>query len=201
MGLTKYMFSADISAERSGIARYYTEDMQAGTLRPDMQRVTREGLGITPGEPLSKKEINFLVSGYRADGERIAGKTYATAHTFTDPETGERRTSTPMGAYDFVVSFHKSVSIAVEMASAAERDRLWTAIIETSREAMGYIAREIGHVRLGAGGRDGREPGHVTWIEFYHDTARKTQALPTEDGNTEFKPINLPGICSRTSTT
>ena len=59
--------------------------------------------------------------------------------------------------------------------------------------AVGYIAAHVGQARIGKGGEDGREPGHVGWLEFTHYTTRKTVILAT-DGIAEVKQdTTLPG--------
>ena len=40
------------------------------------------------------------------------------------------------------------------------------AVFEASREAVATIAQHIGQARLGKGGEDDFEPGHVAWLEF-----------------------------------
>jgi conjugative relaxase-like TrwC/TraI family protein len=52
---------------------------------------------------------------------------------------------------------------------------IYSAHIEAAREAVSYIAGEVGQIRLGDGGKDGSEPGHVAWLEFTHHTSRRVQ--------------------------
>src|SRR6185312_3842677 len=72
-------------------------------------------------------------------------------------------------------SADKSWSITWAFANPQEQAAIYDAHIQAGREAVAYMAKRIGVVRLGDGGKDGSEQGHVGWIEFTHHTARKTQ--------------------------
>ena len=169
-------------------------EITTATPRRDMHPLVLAGLGLDPAEPVSRAEINCLLSGHRSDGGRIEGKTYAKHREFVDQTTGERRESTPIGSYDFCPTPDKSVSIAWAFAPSVEQAVIHTAHMEAAREAIAYITTEIGQARKGAGGEDGREPGHVGWIEFDHYTARRTVGIAS-NGGTEFVavPTEVPG--------
>ena len=62
---------------------------------------------------------------------------------------------------------------------------IFRAHIESAREAVAWLATEIAQARQGAGGKDGRVPGQVGWIEFTHHTARRTTAV-VENGEVTF---------------
>ena len=163
-------------------------EMTAATPRQDMHPLAAAGLGISAAHPVSRDEINCLLSGHRADGGTIEGKVYAKQRAFTDPKTGENRDSTPIGSYDFCPTPDKSVSVAWAFAPPVEQAIIHTVHLEAAREAMAYIAAEIGQARTGHAGEGETIPGHVGWIEFNHFTARRTVAIANQ-GTTEFVPV------------
>ena len=112
------------------------------------------GLGLEVGVPvIGQDRINGLLAGRRADGEKIEGKHYAKTRQLPEnPRTGERELSQPIGAYDFCPSPDKSVSVAWAFSSAAQQAMIYHAHLEAAREAVGYIAAEIGVARTGKGG-------------------------------------------------
>jgi hypothetical protein len=108
------------------------------------------------------------LAGRRTDGERVEGKHYAKERRLpVDPKTGEERYSGPIGSYDFCPTPDKSVSVAWAFASPVEQARIYNAHLEAAREAVGYIASEVGRARLGSGGQDGVEPGHVRMVGIH----------------------------------
>ena len=152
------------------------QDAPLAIVRPDIHPLALAGLGIEADGLLSREEINALLAGRRADGELIDGKQYAPERKLpVDPKTGEERFSTPIGSYDFCPTPDKSVSVAWAFAGPVEQAMIYNAHIEAAREAVGYIASEVGKVRLGKGGKDGTEDGHVAWLEFTHHTSRRVQ--------------------------
>ena len=162
------------------------EDAPIAVLRPDMHPLAAQGLGIEAGRLLDRDAINALLAGRRADGETIEGKHYARERRLpVDPKTGEERLSGPIGSYDFSPSPDKSVSVAWAFADPVEQARIYQAHLEAARDAVGYIAERIGQARLGKGGDDGAEPGHVAWLEFTHHTARRTQ-ISIENGEVKL---------------
>jgi conjugative relaxase-like TrwC/TraI family protein len=152
------------------------QDAPLAVVRPDIHPLALAGLGIEPDGLLSRDEINALLAGRRADGELIEGKHYVEERRLpVDPKTGEERFSTPIGSYDFCPTPDKSVSVAWAFAGPVEQAMIYNAHIEAAREAVGYIAAEVGRVRLGKAGQDGTEDGHVAWLEFTHHTSRRVQ--------------------------
>lgn len=152
------------------------EDAPLAVVRQDTHPMVLAGLGIETDGLLSKSEINALLAGRRADGELIEGKHYVgERHLPVNPKTGEERISLPIGSYDFCPTPGKSVAAAWGLASPAERASILNAHLDAARAAVSYIATEVGQVRLGDGGKDGSVPGHVTWLEFTHHTARRVQ--------------------------
>ena len=157
-------------------------DAPLAIVRPDIDPRVLLGLGIQADGILSHDEINALLSGRRADGQKVAGKHYAVARRLSvDPKTGEIRLSIPNGSYDFCPTPDKSVSVAWAFAPAVEQAQIYHAHIEAAREAVGSIATEVGKARFGNGGKGGTEAGHVGWLEFTHHTSRRTM-VSIEDG-------------------
>lgn len=157
------------------------QDAPLAIVRPDIHPEVMKGLGIEPDGMLSREEINALLSGHRADGKEIEGKHYAPARKLpTDPKTGEERLTTPIGSYDFCPTPDKTVSVAWAFAGPVEQAKLYNCHIEAAREAMGWIAQEIGWARLGDGGKDGEVQGHIGWLEFTHHTSRRVKIVEGE---------------------
>ncbi|MFL5289309.1 MAG: MobF family relaxase [Rhodopila sp.] len=145
-------------------------------VRQDLHPLAAIGLGIDPSSRLTTDQINALLAGRRADGQEIVGKQYAKERNLpADPKTGEERISIPIGSYDFCPTPDKTVSVAWGMAEPVEQAAIYNAHIEAAREAVAYIADEVGKIRLGKGGMEGREDGHVAWLEFTHHTSRRVQ--------------------------
>jgi conjugative relaxase-like TrwC/TraI family protein len=151
-------------------------DAPIAVVRPDIHPLVLAGLGIEADGILSTAEINALLAGRHSKGELIAGKHYAAERRLpVNPKDGEIRYSTPIGSYDFCPTPSKSVSVAWALAEPIEQAMIYNAHIEAAREAVGYIANEVGKIRLGEGGMDGTEDGHVAWLEFTHHTSRRVQ--------------------------
>lgn len=158
-------------------------DAPLAVVRPDAHPLALEGLGIKADGMLSRDEINALLAGRRADGDLVEGKRYVKErHLPVDPKTREVRMSLPIGSYDFCPTPDKTVSVAWGFASPVEQAMIYNAHIEAAREAVGLIADEVGKVRLGDGGKDGSEPGHIAWLEFTHHTSRRVQVTTEKDG-------------------
>lgn len=156
-------------------------------VRPDIHPSVLLGLGIEPDGVLSVEEINALLAGRRADGSPVEGKTYATERALpVDPKDGVRRWSTPIGSYDFCPTPDKSVSVGWAFATRAEQATIYNAHLQSARAAVAYIATEVGVARVGKGGQEGEENGHVGWLEFTHHTARRVVARAAEAGNMEI---------------
>lgn len=145
-------------------------------VRPDAHSLALAGLGIEPDGLLTSQEISALLAGRRADGELVDGKHYAQERRLpVDSKTGEGRHSTPIGSYDFCPTPDKTVSVAWGFAPLVEQALIYTAHIEAARAAVAYIGEQVGRIRLGDGGEDGFEQGHVAWLEFTHHTSRRVQ--------------------------
>src|SRR4051794_16239391 len=188
--MTNHLVNQTMPREQQRLAAYYTKGLAVSeaqlTVLQDMHPAVAAGLGIDPDAPLTKKQINGLLSGRRADGEEIEGKRYAhVRHLGVNPRTGEEKISAPIGSYDFCPQAHKSVSVAFAFSAPAEQAMILNAHLDASRFAIGIIKREIGVIRLGAGGQDGETPGHVAVLEFTHLTERR---IKTPDGEIAGDP-------------
>src|SRR5687768_8105211 len=164
--------------------------------RIDMHPVVAKGLGVDPEKPLSIDQINALLSGHRADGEKIDGKLYPSVKIYTDAKTGERRESVPIGSVDFCLTPDKSISVAWAFAAPAEQAAIYQAHRDAAHETMLYVERHMAFARRGDGGKDGEEPGHLGWISFDHFTSRPTLWLAREENGeriTESVPIPAAG--------
>lgn len=152
-------------------------------IRPDIAPGVMLGLGLEPNMVLTNDEVTNLLAGRRVDGAKIEGKHYAVERPLpVDRRTKERKWSTPIGSYDFCATPDKSVSVAWAFAGPVEQARIFNAHTEAAREAVGYIADEIGVARLGKGGQEGTEPGEVAWLEFVHHTSRRVQIVTPSVG-------------------
>lgn len=177
--------AAGTPASLHAMADYY---LQAGravvAVRPDLNPMVAERLGIDATRDLTRDEMAGLLSGHRADGQRIEGKTYVKPHRLSEDRPRARQGriwSTPTGSIDFTFTPAKSVSVAYALlASDDERVSIFLAHQDASREASAYIAGIIGQARLGHAGLGGREPGHLNWIEVAHGTTRPIGAGPPD---------------------
>ena len=164
--------------------------------RRDMHPLVARGLGLDPDQAISRTAIQALLAGRRADGRRIAGKSYATRRLLTDRRTGQTKESVPIGSVDFCLTPDKSVSVAWAFAAPAEQAAIYLAHRDAAAEAMATIEARIGQARRGQGGRDGADPGHVGWLAFDHYTCRPTLWTSRETGGrtiTERLPIRVAG--------
>lgn len=161
--------------ERAEKRAYPDPNAPLAIVRPDLHPLAAMGLGLAGDRRLTNDQVEALLAGRRADGELIEGKHYAKERRLpTNPKTGEERKSIPIGSYDFSTSADKSVSVAWAFAGPVEQARIFRAHVEASRDAVGYMAERVGQARIGDGGKDGAEPGHVAWLEFTHHTSRRT---------------------------
>ena len=76
--MTRHMLTQTIPKEVADLARYYTRGMEVkadeAMPRRDMHPIVARGLGIDPDKPVSIGQINALLAGRRADGEKIVVK-------------------------------------------------------------------------------------------------------------------------------
>ena len=176
--MTNHLVNQTMPAERQYLAAYYTKGLALSDERlcllQDMHPAVAAGLGIDQSAALTRKQIDGLLAGRRADGEKVVGKTYAGVRDLgVNPRTGQRKISTPVGSYDFCPQGHKSVSVAFAFAQPAEQAMIFNAHLDASRFAVCLIKQAIGVIRLGDGGKDGELPGHVAALEFTHLTERR----------------------------
>jgi hypothetical protein len=170
----------DVIAER---IRDGIELTPIAIIRPDINPAIVVGLSIDPDVPLSRSTVCWRAGARTA---RRSGQT-----VFRRQAKGGRLENRRLRAnladrqLRLCPTPDKSVSVAHAFASPAEK-ALIHAHIEAARDAVGYIAAKVGHVRLGRGGTVGREAGHVAWLEFTHYTTRRTLIMAA-DGITGFK--------------
>lgn len=182
VAIDREMYRADVKESKAD------EVGHLAIVRPDIHPSVLVGLGIDNTRPLQQDEVASLLAGRKADGSLIANKKYATERQMpVNPKTGERKWSTPIGSYDFCPTPDKSVSVAWALAGPVEQAMVMNAHIEAAREAVGYIASEVGHARLGDSGKDGFLAGNVAWLEFTHHTARKTM-VSVQNGQVVVEP-------------
>jgi hypothetical protein len=198
--MTKHMLTQTVPREVADLSRYYTREGAIGEneARPrrDMHPVVAKGLGINPDKPVTMDQINALLAGRRADGEKIEGKQYTSIKQYTDPKTDEVRDSVPVGAVDFCLTPDKSVSVAWAFGTPAEQAAIYQAHRDAAHETMRYIEQEIAKARKGKDGNGGYDQGHLGWVSFDHYTSRPTLWIAREENGqriTESVPIQVAG--------
>jgi hypothetical protein len=183
--MTRHMLAQTVPREVADLARYYTQGMEIGENealpRRDMHPIVAAGLGVDPDRPVTMEQINALLAGRRADGEKIEGKHYSVLRRYTDEKTGEMKEKVPIGAVDFCLTPDKSVSVAWAFATPAEQAAIYQAHRDAAHETMRYIERYMAHASKGDGARDGYDAGHLGWISFDHYTSRPTLWIAREE--------------------
>jgi len=150
--------------EGGRLTAYYTGRDSRATWRPDMPALVARAIGIDPRTMPKDQELSRLFEGKRADDGQ-AWSVHKRKHS----------------GFDFVLSPHKSVSLAAEFAATpSESAAIWHAVDRANDRTMRYVAQVLGWARKGAGGQDGAEAGAVGWVSFRHHTARPT--LNIQDG-------------------
>jgi hypothetical protein len=184
--LTRHMLTQTVPREVADMDRYYTRGLELGVdqamMRQDMHPLVAPGLGVDPTCPVGVSEINALLAGRRADGEKIEGKRYLDAREYIDRRTGLSRKKIPIGSVDFCLTPDKSVSVAWAFADTAERAAIYQAHRDAAHSTMAFIEKEMGQTTRGMNGRDGYEAGHLGWIAFDHYTARPTLWMAHDKG-------------------
>lgn len=147
-----------------GLAAYYAPgELVDGTVaqaRDGLHPVVQDALGLDPTKALTNEQLANLLNGKRTDGLPVPGKA-PSQNTFID----------------FVFSAPKSFSVALVMASPAERALLEKAFNDAADQLMDLIAERIGTASVGktAGNRASiREPAHVAIVPIDHYSARPT---------------------------
>ena len=176
--------------EQRRMAAYYGEVMSP-SLDGDLSAIPRQDmtpeiaklLRIDTSRALSVNEAANLMTGLRADGQAIEGK-----NTFSNTANKVR-----IAYVDFVFTAPKSFSIARAFAPTEEEraalDKIHT---DAVHKTMAYIETQIGLATKGRSGRHGEDPGHITYVEYLHQIARPTVAIPRLEngvGTTEIIPI------------
>ena len=152
-------------------------------VRPDLSPDVAKALGIKPGEVLGEKELQFLISGRRADGGDIEGHQRKVGK-YSGKAAGQKDRFSIAG-FDMVFSAPKSVSVAWAFAKTeAEKATILQSHRDARDSALAYIEKEIGHARLGKGGSKGTEPAKFGWVSIDHFTARPTISMRRPDPET-----------------
>jgi TrwC relaxase/AAA domain/CHC2 zinc finger len=198
--MTKHMLTQSVPKEVADLSRYYTRENELGEnearLRRDMHPLVAKGLGVDPEKPVGMDEINALLAGRRADGEKIEGKEYSELREYKDPKTGETKTKVPIGSVDFCMTPDKSVSVAWAFSSPAEQAAIYQAHSDAANATMAYVETHMAKASRGKGGSKGYDQGHIGWIEFNHYTSRPTIDIVTQENGqniTERVIIDVPG--------
>lgn len=157
---------------------YYTGRDTRAYWRQDMSAEIAAALGINLFDNPKGDALANLFEGKRAD----TGKAWS----------GQKR---DISGYDLTIAPHKSVTLAAEFGTTpAEREAVRYAIMLANDDAMRFVARELGWARKGKGGADGADPGEVTWVSFYHHTARPTVHVEDKTkGVTYLADVPIPG--------
>jgi len=185
-GLTEYMQHGDLAPEQAKLAAYYQHggepEQQIGIIRHDIHPLVMRGLGLDDGQPLTNQRLDGIFSGHTAEGNRIDGKTYS------------MRNGQPnhTGSIVFSPTPHKSVSVAWALAPPVEQAQLYNAHLTAARDYMAFVATELGQIRVGKNGEDGRVPGHIGYVEFTHHTSRQV-ATVVKDGVATFEATGVAG--------
>jgi hypothetical protein len=166
------------------LATYYAANPEVGAAvqaLPGTHATVQAGLGIDPSKPLTTGEFANILSGKRADGSAIPGKSAQTKNTFID----------------FTFYGPKSFSVAMAFASPDERNLLAGAYRTALTKLINHISDEIGTASIGAntGNRNrphNREPAHIAVFPIQHTTARPTVQIAV-DGDTKIYELKIAG--------
>jgi conjugative relaxase-like TrwC/TraI family protein len=158
----------------------------APMLRPDIDPVLADALGLKPGQAIDADTLAQILSGHRADGEALPVQFQnrnVTTYGDSDAEDGTVRHR--VAYLDLTLSAPKHLSVAWAFAETeAERNSLLQAHRTARDETLRYVEQQIIRGRLGAGGQDGFEAGRAAWITVDHFTARPTQETIRTDPET-----------------
>lgn len=133
-------------------------------------------LGINPGRALSIEEMGNLLSGLRADGNKIVGK---------------QQHKNGIAYIDLTFTAPKSFSIALAFAPTKhERDILERAHINAVQKTMTYIAGQI------SSPQKRRDHGQIGWVSFDHHIARPTAKVAGSE-TTELVSVPVVGDPNR----
>lgn len=159
------------------------------TLPPDLARHQADlgGPGLTKDgglEPKIRADIDpGLALLLNLDGRRSVDL-LALAHLLrgrrSDGQSIQHREACAIASLDCCFSCEKSISLLWAGAGPAARAIVAAAHREAVDLTMKSIARAIGRSRLGKGGRDGYEGGHVAWITCEQYTSRVSPGDPSD---------------------
>ena len=159
------------------------------TLPPDLARHQADlgGPGLTKDgglEPKVRADIDpSLALLLNLDGRRSVDL-LALAHLLrgrrSDGQSIQHRGACDIASLDCCFSCEKSISLLWAGAGPTARSIVAAAHREAVDLTMKSIARAIGRSRLGKGGRDGYESGHVAWITCEQYTSRVSPGDPSD---------------------
>ena len=166
-------------------------DFTSGMARRDTDAALVNLLGIDANQPIKEDELSNLLSGLRADGKEIEGRS----------RQGSTDDKARISYIDLVFSAPKSLSIAMALApTESERAILDRAHRDAVDSTMEFIAKEIGLARRGKAGSKGADVGHVTWFQFDHYASRPTTMTAVEEngvGDTVVQQVPVTGDPNR----
>jgi conjugative relaxase-like TrwC/TraI family protein len=125
--------------------------------RQDTDQRLAELLHFNPNTQPSMRVITRLMEARDAHGQRVPGHR---------PQSN--------AFIDLTFSAGKDASVAWAFASAPEKAVIFAAHTQAIDAAMRQIEADIGQVRRGFHDRLPPQPGHITWVQFHHETARPT---------------------------
>lgn len=180
--MADHLMNQTLPTEQADIAAQYlhggvnpSRGFTTPELRSDMDPSVAERLGIDQSATLTRAEVAHLLSGDRADGKPVEGKSTRQASEKSDRN----------GYIDFCFSADKSVSLAWAFApTEAERSIIMQAHRDAVDATMKFIEKEMAFARKGDGGSKGADKGRWGWVKFDHYTSKPTlKIVKDEDGN------------------
>ena len=151
------MLQEALRPENVELAEYYGAEVGAvAHVRADLDPQLADRLGIDAGRPLEKKEIAHLLTGFRADGDAIAGKqiqkpTRSVSEVFGLTDDGVPQTA----AVDYILSGKRADGQApVDAAEQPFSDKVIIGARKRFLAAYGVSGREptandIDHIKAG----------------------------------------------------
>ncbi|RYC28957.1 hypothetical protein D3273_26505 [Lichenibacterium minor] len=137
-------------------------------LRADLDPVIARRLGTEARGGLGSEAMTRILMGRRADGLPF------------ESIKGNRK----VAFIDMCLSAEKGVSLLWAFSGDAAKSTIAACQRDAVTRTMAVVEAVIARSRRGKGGRDGSEPGTMSWFTYEQYTARKV-LLPSADGTTE----------------
>jgi TrwC relaxase len=138
-----------------------------------------ETFGLDPVQRPEGEALANVLAGRRVDGSEVAGPVAGALKRFdaamaprADYERLIHATKAPVGGIDLTFSADKSLSVSFALGSEPDRLTILSIHQRAVADAMAFVEKKIGFATVGAGGKDGIEPGTLAWVSFQHFTAR-----------------------------